>query len=108
MMKRIIIIAMFLLIMILPVAAFGILQGNIDNSEKIDLRDAILSLQISAGINVTVPVFTSADVNGDNKIGIAEAIYILQRISELRTGISGNPGVCVWDSSQWDNCLLGL
>lgn len=44
MMKRITITTIFLCIMISPVAAFGILQGDIYNSEKIDLKDAIVAL----------------------------------------------------------------
>jgi hypothetical protein len=102
-MKRIIIIATFLLIMISPVAAFGILPGDIDNSEGIDLKDAIISLKISAGMNVTVPVYTSAEVSGDGKIGIVEVIYILQTLSGLRPAML----VGIWDSSLWDNSLWG-
>jgi hypothetical protein len=70
MMKRITIIAMFLLILIPPIAAFGILQGDVDNSGKIDIQDAIIALQIASGMNVTIPVYISADVNGNQKKSI--------------------------------------
>jgi hypothetical protein len=32
-------------------------------------------------INLTIPVYTSAEVSGDGKIGIGEVIYILQTLS---------------------------
>jgi len=48
-----------------------------------DLADAILALQVLAGLsppNVNV----GADVNNDDKIGIEEVIYILQKVAGLR------------------------
>ncbi len=48
-----------------------------------DLTDAILALQILAGLNPS-NVFVSADVNSNNKIGLEEVIYILQKVSGLR------------------------
>lgn len=107
-MKRVILWTIFLLVMMFPFSAFGTLplKGDIDNSGNITLQDAIMGLQITSGMNAGAQVYTSAEVSGDNKIGIAEAIYILQCISELRTGYESG-GVCVWDSAQWDDCLWG-
>jgi hypothetical protein len=57
-------------------------QGDVNNDAAIDLIDAILALQISAGMSPAPPsIYLSADVNGDSKIGLAEAIYALQRIA---------------------------
>ncbi|HAO23068.1 MAG TPA: hypothetical protein DCQ37_23015 [Desulfobacteraceae bacterium] len=54
--------------------------GDLDNSGTVDLTDAIMSLQILSGINVgSVPI--SADVNSDQKIGLPEVIYILQKVA---------------------------
>jgi hypothetical protein len=60
-----------------------IIPGDIDYSENIDLRDAILALQVCIGIAPTSAIHKEADVNGDNKIGIAEAIYALQISADL-------------------------
>jgi hypothetical protein len=49
----------------------------------VDLADAILALQFMAKMH-TPYVHGNADVNGDGLIGMAEAIYILQKVSGLR------------------------
>jgi hypothetical protein len=50
-----------------------------------NIADAILGLQITAGINTTGKnVDPSADVNGDGRIGLAETIYIIQEVAEMR------------------------
>ena len=48
-----------------------------------DLTDAILALQVVASMG-PAPVYSSADVNADGKIGTEEVIYILQKVSGLR------------------------
>jgi len=48
-----------------------------------DLADAIVALRVIAGLNPP-NVFTSADVNSDNKISLEEVIYILQKVAGLR------------------------
>lgn len=105
-MKRIILWTIYLSMMMFPFSASGTppLKGDVDNSGNITLQDAIMAIQITAGMNTGAPVYTSAEVSGDNKIGIAEAIYILQCISGLRTAYGAGG---VWDNAQWDNCLWG-
>ena len=49
-----------------------------------NLSDAIRILQMLAAIEPSAPVEKAADVNADDKIGLEEAIYILQKISEVR------------------------
>ncbi len=58
--------------------------GDINRNMVIDLADAIVTLQICSGITPATFFMKEADINGDEKIGIEEAIYILQKISELR------------------------
>ncbi len=60
-------------------------RGDIDNNLIIDLRDAIIVMQLCAGV-MPQPVFyyKESDVNGDGFIGIAELVFILQKISGLR------------------------
>jgi len=55
-------------------------KGDIDGSQSIDLKDVILALQIC--LNKSSFVNLDADINLDKRIGIAEAIYDFQVISE--------------------------
>jgi len=38
-------------------------------------------LQVATGIEPSTTVYKEADVNGDNKIGMEEVLFILQRIA---------------------------
>jgi hypothetical protein len=62
-----------------------VMKGDLDGSDIVDLRDAILALQV---VSQTLPpgtdIYGSADVNGDERIGTAEILYILQRIAQMR------------------------
>lgn len=67
----------------LPVNVPGDLTGN----KNVELDDAILGLQVLSGLNpyisaVYLPVCT--DVNSDGRIGLAEVVYILQKVSGLK------------------------
>ncbi len=58
--------------------------GDVDGDGDTDLADAILALKvINNGSDQTV-INPLSDVNGDQKLGLAEVIYILQIISEIR------------------------
>lgn len=57
--------------------------GDIDKNGVINLTDAIIALKICAGINAS-HTFEDSDVNGDDKIGMEEVLYILQSVSEVR------------------------
>jgi hypothetical protein len=60
-------------------------SGDIDNDNQITLADAILALGVLANINIGESSLTAgADANGDSRIGTAEALYILQRLADLR------------------------
>ncbi|RLC13513.1 MAG: hypothetical protein DRI57_16050, partial [Deltaproteobacteria bacterium] len=54
--------------------------GDVNGDGKVDIEDAILALQILAGIE-SETVYSDADVDVDGKIGIAELIFILQTAS---------------------------
>ena len=51
---------------------------------EMTLPDAILVLQMLAGIEPSSNVYKEADVDGDNKTGLKEVIYILQKVSGQR------------------------
>jgi len=63
-------------------------KGDINGDVKVNLTDAILALQVVAGMNPTgirSDYETSgADVNGDGRIGLAEVVYILQYVGGFR------------------------
>ena len=65
------------------------LKGDISGDDTVTLADALIALETVAGSNLHGMiredyVLSGVDVNTDNKIGIEEVIYILQRIAKLR------------------------
>lgn len=60
------------------------ITGNLNDDHTVDFKDAILALQISAGITPSVWVYFEADVNGDGRPALPEALYVLQVAAELR------------------------
>jgi len=64
------------------------LKGDLNNDGVVDLTDVILGLQLQAGmklIGIRSDYATAAvDVNGDNKLGLAEVIFILQKAAGMR------------------------
>ena len=53
-------------------------SGDLDNNGTVDLKDALSALKITSGLNKKVN--SSADTNKDGKIGLEEAVKILQTI----------------------------
>lgn len=49
----------------------------------IDLKEAIIALQVALDLRPDQAEMPD-DINGDGKIGLAEAIYILQRVADQR------------------------
>jgi hypothetical protein len=58
--------------------------GDVKEDGNVDLLDAVVALQVCAGMTPTEEVNKDADVNGDESIGLAEVIYILQKVADLR------------------------
>ncbi len=56
------------------------LKGNVDGDGSVNLRDAILALQLSAGKTISKPLNIQSDVNADGRIGIPESLYILHKL----------------------------
>jgi hypothetical protein len=57
---------------------FWLVRGGVHQDGSVNLSDAVTALQIVAGIVPTDAMDIGADVNGDGKIGIEEAIYYLK------------------------------
>jgi hypothetical protein len=56
-------------------------QGDVNADGQVDLKDIVSILKFLASITPTSIVHKEADVNGDSKIGLAEALYVLQRLA---------------------------
>jgi len=59
-------------------------DGDINGDGKLDLADAVIALQITVNIGPAETVHHAADVNGNDKIGIEESVYILEKVSGIR------------------------
>jgi len=55
--------------------------GDVNDDGTVDLIDAITALQVVTGMNMMVN--PEGDVNGDTKIGIEEALYIMRNMSKI-------------------------
>ncbi len=53
-------------------------------NDVVDLEDAIIALKVLAGIDPGVTLSPYHDVNDNRRIDIAEVLYILQKVSDLR------------------------
>jgi hypothetical protein len=62
----------------------GTPPGDVNISGEVDIADAVLAIRLLSGKNPGTEDLTGADVNGDGQIGAAEAVYILQKLAELR------------------------
>jgi hypothetical protein len=66
-------------------ASFANPWGDINDDGKIDLADAVLSLQVLSGVSTAAKTITmAADANINGNIDVAETIYILQKIAGFR------------------------
>lgn len=55
--------------------------GDLTDDGEINLLDLILTLKLLAGNSDTIPIKIDSDTDGDRKIGLPEAIWILKEIS---------------------------
>lgn len=58
------------------------LKGDVSGNGEIGLDDAVLALQVAAGLGPVV--LSTGDVNADGRVGLQEAIYVIQSLSGLR------------------------
>ena len=74
-----------------PVSVLGIdaepLLGDVDCSAGRTSIDALLLLQVSAGLLGTLPCPKNADVNGDGSVNSIDAALVLQHIAGLMPGV---------------------
>lgn len=88
----------------------GAVAWSVNFHKGWELNDAIASLKVTTGIRQNVDI--TADVNGDNKIGLEEALYTLQVIAtmdQIKTDYAGVYYVTEPAYSTNDtNCLYPL
>jgi lysophospholipase L1-like esterase len=58
--------------------------GDVDSNYSVDLSDAVLAMQVLSDGEMPALFNQSADINSDQKVGLEEAIYILQELSGKR------------------------
>ena len=92
------------------IGAFEYGDASVGSSGEIDLIDTMVALQVLAG-GETALAATVSDVDGDRKIGIAEAIEGLQAVSRSEfspvalessvTSVQPMTGIVFWDDSRY-------
>ena len=50
----------------------------------VDIRDAVLVMQVLADMTPAQPVNKEYDIDGDGRIGLSEVLYILQKVAGMR------------------------
>lgn len=60
------------------------LPGDLDSNGKVDLVDAIMAFQLTTGIQMAVPLYLENEIGGNNKIGMEDIVYILQKTAGIR------------------------
>ncbi|MCP4106966.1 MAG: hypothetical protein GY749_15750 [Desulfobacteraceae bacterium] len=58
-------------------------MGDIDYSRTVDLEDAVAALKILSGMNAP-NIYADTDINGDEKVGNEELVFILQVVADIR------------------------
>lgn len=61
----------------------AVLRGDLDNSNQVDLNDAIIALQVLVAI-APGNLFLQADTNADNRVEIGDLLFILHFLAGLR------------------------
>ncbi|GAB6162861.1 hypothetical protein JCM12298_20210 [Desulfothermus naphthae] len=57
-------------------------KGDLNADGKVDLKDAIIALKITAGLSVNQKIYPEAEPTGDGKIGLDDAIFILRKLAQ--------------------------
>jgi hypothetical protein len=59
--------------------------GDVSGDGHVTLADAVLAVKVACGVDANGGhVTVGGDVNGNQKIGLEEAVYVLQTVAELR------------------------
>ncbi len=58
--------------------------GDLNGDGTLNLEDLVTAVQVMTGINSALEMDTADDIDGDGKIGMAEAIFIMQAVGDIR------------------------
>lgn len=70
--------------------------GDVSDNYRIGLEDAVLAIQLLSGITPVTQIAAAADVNGDGRVGLAEAAYVMQVIAAEQATVPQFGG---WDET---------
>ena len=56
-------------------------KGDLNNDGNVDLLDLIVALQVLTQASPASDVFVQADADGDGKVGLGEAAFILEKMA---------------------------
>jgi hypothetical protein len=62
----------------------GCMDGDMNSDNRVELSDAVLTLQAIAGFELSMGFCKGSDLGDNGEFGMEEVIYILQKIGELR------------------------
>jgi len=60
-------------------------KGDLDRDDEIGLKDVIIGLKVLTEMSVSLPddpAYKIIDADGDEKVGLAEVVYILRKLAE--------------------------
>jgi hypothetical protein len=58
-------------------------KGSVNADDVIDLADAVLALQIAAGLVPSTTICHHSEINNDGQVALPEAIYVLRMVADL-------------------------
>jgi len=68
-----------------PVSApIDLKAGDVSGDGKVTLGDAIIALRVTAGMSPGAFLFRGADVDGNSRIGLAEAVFVMEHVADVR------------------------
>ena len=91
-------------VLVMSVPSVMSAPGDVNGDGDVNLIDVVLALKIGSSVDVPgESTSVSADVNGDSRIGMAEAIYIMQTIPTIEaTSIIINEFIAANDKGLQD------
>lgn len=66
-------------------AEINVLTGDVNSDGRVDLADAVLILQMmTRSLPPGQTIYSDVDVSGRRQMSMSDALYILQRVAEMR------------------------
>ena len=75
-------ISSFIFLIVFSPNAMSVELGDVNDDKIVNLTDVILSLQLLTGQGTFNEIHVEADADGDNKIGLSDVIFMLEKTSQ--------------------------